>query len=382
MRLDPKIIIFIATFLAFGAIGSPGATAQQADGTAPGPVALVQAVKIDSIRPSFTHPARIEAINTASLRPTLRAQITALHITAGDIVEKGDLLVEMDDTDYRIALAQAEANLKQAEATALKADLDLDRAEQLAAKNTVSAREVEYARAQSDVAHAQVDIAKAHIDQAKADLLDAKVYAPFDGRISAPEYAVGDLFAPGDPTQPGFIATIVSLDPIYATGLVDQAFYFSFLARRLPIEASGAEIPPLELEIILPGGAVYEHRGTFENWDNTAAASTGTIAGRVLFQNPDGVLLPGQNVTLRGQVIQPVEAPLVPQRAVGLDQQGHYVWIVGADGAVARRNIVVGIRDGLNWTVSEGLTGGEQVVVEGLQKMRPGIVVTPQPFEG
>ncbi|SDI44924.1 efflux RND transporter periplasmic adaptor subunit [Alloyangia pacifica] len=353
----------------------------QDDAAAAGPTVLVQTVETQSIRPSFTHPARIEALNTASIRPPIQAQITAMHITAGSYVEEGDLLVEMDETDFRIALAQAHAALKQAEASAIKADLDLDRATQLSRSNTVSQREVEYAQAQADVAQAQVDVASAQIAQAEENLADTKVYAPFSGRISAPQFAVGDLFAPGDPTQPGFIATLVSLDPIYAVGLVDQSNYFGFLAKRLEIEEAGGSIPPLELEAILPGGQVYPEKGTFENWDNTGAASTGTIAARVLFANPDGLLLPGQNVTIRGQVIEPIQAPLVPQRAVSLDQQGHFVWVVGADNTVERRNITVGVRSDANWTITEGLEDGEQVVVEGLQSMRPGITVSPKPYD-
>ena len=367
---------------AIGGTGPGDALAQEAGAEASGPVVLVQSVETRDILPSFTHPARIEAMDTASVRSTLRAQITALYITAGEIVEKGDLLVELDETDYQIALAQAKANLKQAEASALKVELDLDRAERLVQANTVSQREVEYARAQVDVAHAKVEIAQAQIAQAEANLADTKVYAPFGGRISAPKYAVGDLFSPGDPTQANNIAEIVSLDPIYAVGLVDQTNYFEFLARRVKLEEAGRSIPPLEIGLILPGNIIYEHTGRFENWDNTAVASTGTIAARVLFPNPDGVLLPGQNVTISGKVIEPVRAPTIPQRAVSFDQQGHFVWVVEGDGTVERHNVEVGIRTGADWTVLEGLTDGDQVVVEGLQKLRPGIAVTAQPFEG
>lgn len=346
----------------------------------PGPVVLTTKVAVESIRPSFTHPGRIEALRTGSVRPVLRAQIAEMNITAGAIVEEGDLLLVMDETDYRIALAQADANLKQAEANAVRADLDLDRAEKLVQSNAVSQREVDYARAQWEVAHAQVDIAKALIEQAREDLADTKVHAPFSGRISAPVYAVGDLYAPGDPTRPAAVAEIVSLDPIYATGLVDQSNYFSFLARRLALEEAGRSIPPLELEVILPGNIPYPLKGTFENWDNTAVASTGTIAARVLFDNPDGTLLPGQNVTIHGQLVEAIEAPLVPQRAVSLDQQGHFVWVV-ADGVAERRNIEVGIRNGADWTILTGLAAGDEVVVEGLQKLRPGLAVTPKPYE-
>lgn len=369
--------LLMAISIAIASMAPLGVAAENA-----GPVVLTKTVTTESIRPSFSHPARIEAVRTGSVRPVLRARIDDMHITPGAIVEKGDLLLEMDETDYRIAVAQAEANLKQAEANAVKADLDLDRAQKLVQSNAVSQREVDYAKAQWEVAHAQVDIAKALIEQAQEDLADTKVYAPFSGRISAPIYAVGDLYAPGDPTSPAAVAEIVSLDPIYATGLVDQSNYFSFLARRLKLEEAGRSIPPLEIEVILPGNNTYPLKGTFENWDNTAVASTGTIAARVLFSNPQGTLLPGQTVTIRGQLIEAVEAPLVPQRAVSLDQQGHYVWVVTTDATAERRNVEVGIRSGADWTVLDGLVDGDKVVVEGLQKLRPGLAVTPKPYEG
>lgn len=370
--------VIAATTIGFGSAAAP-ALAQDA---AEGPVVLVQTVTAREIRPSFEHPARIEAIKTHSVRPLVRARITALHITAGDIVEEGDLLVELDTTDYDIALAEAEANLKEAEAGALKVSLDLDRAQRLVQSNTVSQRELEYAEAQADVAAAEVALAHAKIDQARKNLADTKIFAPFKGRISAPNYAPGDLVGPSDPTLPLPIAEIVALDPIYATGLVDQSNYFDFLAKRLELTEAGRSIPPLELEIILPGGATYPESGTFENWDNTAVASTGTIAARIVFPNPAGVLLPGENVTVRGAVIDTINLPLVPQRAVSFDQIGYFVWLVGEGNVVERRNVTVGIRHERDWTVAEGLREGDTVVVEGLQKMRPGLTVTPKPFEG
>ncbi|MDW4497126.1 efflux RND transporter periplasmic adaptor subunit [Sulfitobacter sp. D35] len=349
---------------------------------APPPTVLTIEVARDSIRPEFEHPARIEAVQTASVRPIVSGQITALHFTAGEIVDKDTLLIELDDTDFRIAVAEAEANLKQAEAAVVKADADLDRAQQLVERETVSERDVEFAQADSDVAHAQREVARARLDQAKKNLDDTKIAAPFTGRIGAPNYAVGDLFAIGDPTQPPAVATIVSLDPIYAVGLVDQTNYFDYIARRLRLDAAGVSIPPLELSLVLPGDSIYAETGKFENWDNTAAASTGTIAARVLFPNPDGLLLPGENVTLRGELIEPVEAVVVPQRAVGYDQLGHFVWIVGADGAAQRRDVEVGIRTGSNWTIATGLDGQETVIVEGLQKVREGAPVTSEAWEG
>lgn len=375
----PKFIrqLMLVVSAAVGIAGASPTAAQQG-----APVVLVQTVEKAKIHPSFEHPARMEAIQVASVRPILSAQISGLHITAGDIVEQGDLLVELDQTDYKIALAEAAANITQSEANAVKAEADHERAKQLVGRGAVSQRDLDYALASMEVARAQVEIARARLEKAKTDIEHTRVMAPFDGRISAPNFAVGDLYAPGDPTQPGSIAEIVSLDPIYATGLVDQANYFQFLARRLKLEAAGQTIPPLELELILPGGVTYPFKGEFQNWDNTAVASTGSIAARVLFENPDGVLLPGENVTLRGALIDAIDAILVPQRAVSFDQQGHFVWVMGTDSTVTRRDVEVGVRDGANWTIPVGLAEGETVVVEGLQKLRPGLEVTPKPFAG
>ncbi|SFL33606.1 efflux RND transporter periplasmic adaptor subunit [Shimia haliotis] len=346
-----------------------------------GPVVLVQQVKAESIFPSFQHPAKLEAINTASVRPLISAQITEIHINAGEHVKAGDLLIELDKTDYKIALAEAEANLLQAQANSVKAVADFERAERLVSLETISERDLDFALANKNVAEAQVKIAEARLQRARKNLDDTVVKAPFDGRISAAKYAKGDLFQPGDPTQPGAVAELVSLDPIYATGLVDQANYFQFLARRLNLENAGVSIPPLEIELVLPGGTTYPLTGVFENWDNTAIASTGTIAGRVIFENPKGVLLPGENVTVRGSLIEAVDAMLVPQKAISFDQQGYYVWVVGADNTVSRQNIEIGIRDGGDWTVPVGLEEGQTVVVEGLQKVREGATVTPKPYQ-
>lgn len=174
---------------------------------------------------------------------------------------------------------------------------------------------------------------------------------------------------------------MVALDPIYALGYVSQQAYDLFIQRRDRMQAEGIEIPDLALNLILPSGQIYPETGTFVSWDFQAAANRGSIAARAEFANPGGVLLPGMNVMLRGNLVEAIEAITVPQRAVGQDQQGHYVMVVGEDGTVSRRNIEVGIRDGADWTVPTGLEEGDNVIVEGLQKVREGQTVATQPFQ-
>jgi len=346
------------------------------------PVVFAVSVENESFRPSFEHPGRIEAVQTASVRPIVPGQITAIHVTPGQLVSEGDLLVELDDTNFRIAVAEAEAGVLRARANLKKAIADFSRAAQLVERGTISQSDLDFAEANRDIGQAEVQLAEAHLERAEKNLADTKIVAPFDGRAGKPNYAVGDLFQPGDPTKSATVIEIVSLDPIYAIGRVDQTNYFNFIARRLRLEERGFSIPPLELSIILPGGERYPQQGRFENWDNTAVASTGTIAARILVPNPEGLLLPGQNVTIRGELIEPVDAVMVPQRAVLQDQQGHYVMVVGDGNVVTRRNIEVGIRNNADWSVPVGLEPGEQVVVEGLQKIRPGQTVTVESYEG
>lgn len=357
--------------------GTPAAAQQAA-----APTVLTKTVEIESFSPAFEHPSRIEAVQTASVRAVVTAKITAIHVKAGDVVEEGQLLVELDQTDYKIALAQAEAALLKARANALKAASDYERAQNLNERGTVSERDLEYAKANRDVADADVMVAIALLDSARKSLEDTKVYAPFSGRVSKPGFAVGDLYAPGDPTQEKQLMEIVSLDPIYAIGRVDQTKYFKFIATRLKIDERGGSIPPLELSLILPNGETYPYTGQFENWDNTATSTSGTIAARVLFDNPDGLLLPGENVTVHGEVLQPIEAITVPQRAVSRDQQGSFVMVVNSEGLVERRNIETGVRNGGDWAVRKGLEEGDEVIVEGIQKARPGQPVETQAFQG
>ncbi|WP_380053906.1 efflux RND transporter periplasmic adaptor subunit [Falsihalocynthiibacter sp. SS001] len=366
----------LAAFI-FGVSAADLVLAQDADAI---PVKVVE-VKKESIRPSFSHPARIESFQTASVRPIIAAQILKIHVRPGQLVKKGDLLIELDKTDYEIAVAQAKANLLKAKASEVQAIGDFERARQLVGRGSVSQRDLDIATATRDVASAEVQVNEALLQKAEKALADTEVVAPFDGRASKPNYGEGDLFQPGDPTQPGSVLEIESLDPIYAVGRVDQANYFDFLIRRLKLEEQSQSIPTLELTLILPGGTEYPHTGVFEDWDNTAVASSGTIAARIVFPNPDGYLLPGENVTINGAVIEAIETLTVPQRAVSLDQQGHFVYVV-SDGVVKRQNIEVGIRDGANWSVPEGLNENDVVVVEGLQKIRVGRTVTTENFDG
>lgn len=367
-----------ALFL-LGAMGlQTAAVAQQ---TQEPPTVLVQEVVYRDIHPSFEHPGIIEALQTASIRPVISAQLIASHVTPGATVKEGDLLFELDPREFEFALAEAQANLELMKAQEGEYKLQLERSQTLVERQTVAQSDLDLATAKYNAALAQIHAAQAAVDRAEKNLEDTKIYAPFDGRISASYYAVGDFVAPTNPVEPEPLAEMVKLDPIYVLGYISQSVYGLFLERRAQMAEAGEDIPELELSMTLPTGRDYPEKGKFVSWDFQAAADRGSIAARAEFPNPDGILLPGMNVRIHGQSIEALHRLVVPQRAVGQDQQGRFVYVVGDDGTVERRTVEMGLRDGPDWTVISGLEEGEYVIVEGLQKARPGATVTPEPIQ-
>jgi RND family efflux transporter MFP subunit len=343
---------------------------------------LVTEAETRSLRPEFEHPGLIEAVETASLRPLVRGQLVERHVTPGDIVEAGELLFRIDDREYRFALMEAEASLQLAQAAERQRRVEFERARELVEREVGAQQRLDLAEAEYAAAQAQVAMAEARVARAEKAIEDTEVRAPFEGRISAANRAVGDLVQPGDPTQPEPLAEIVRLDPVYAISFVSQQIYNEFLRRRDRIEAQGQVAPELELTMILPGGEVYPETGSFVSWDFEAAGTRGSIAARASFPNPNGELLPGETVTIRGRVVEAMDRVMIPQRAVGQDQEGRFVMVVGPDNIVERRLVELGIRDGADWAVVDGLDEGERVIVEGLQKVRPGATVATEPFGG
>ncbi|MEA3292849.1 MAG: efflux RND transporter periplasmic adaptor subunit [Pseudomonadota bacterium] len=344
----------------------------QAPAAPPAPLVVTAEAEIRSIQPGFEYPALIEAVETAATRPQVAGAVKKRSITPGALVKKGDLLVELDDADYQVRIAEVEAAIAQAKAGAAEADANFERAKKLKPKGYISLKDFDAAKARSISAMAQIEQAEAKLQRARLDLEHTKIYAPFGGKISAANYAVGDYVAP---TSPRPLFELVKLDPVYAIASVNMKLYENFVLKRAKLKEQGKEIPPLELGIRLSNGQEFAHKGSFENWDNIATGSSGTIAGRALFPNPEGLLLPGHSVTLIGRVITAIERVMVPQKAVSQDQQGYYVLKADADNVAQRQNIEVGIRDGVDWTVMSGLDAGDRVIVEGLQKVRPGMKV-------
>lgn len=319
---------------------------------------------------------RIAAIDDVELRARVNGYLEKTHFKDGQMVKKGDLLFTIDPRPYQALVDKAAARLSEAEAALALADSNLKRAESLLKSNGISAEEVDIRRGNEQAATAEVQAAKADLAAANLDLEFTRVKAPIDGRIDR------DLVTPGNLVSGGsdgatLLTTIVSVDPIHCYFEADESDYLKYvrLDREGKRPSSRDTANPVELGLADEEG--FPHKGKMDFVENAIDRDTSTIQGRAIFDNPDKTLTPGlfARVRLRGEVLE--NAVQIPDGAIGRDQAENFVWVVDEKNIANRRAIKTGsLIDGLR-VVSEGLEAGERIVVNGLQRVRPGISVFP-----
>ena len=244
-------------------------------------------------------------------------------------------------------------------------------------KGDTSQSQFDRSRAQRDMAQANVEKAQAAELQAKADIQTAQINlgyttitSPIQGRIGATNYTVGNLVGPSSKT----LSTVVQLDPIRAVFSIPSA---DFVRVTEQAGKPGASLQDYVPELLLPTGATYAEKGRLAFVDNQVNASTGSVAVYADFPNPDGVLLPGQFITALIHTAEQKRQPVIPAGAVIQTKDGKQVYVVGSDNRVSLRTIKTGSQMGTDFVVDSGLKEGEIVVVSGIQKIKPGMVVTP-----
>jgi membrane fusion protein (multidrug efflux system) len=366
----------LTTLLMLGACGQskPGGGPQ---GTAP-EVAVVtiqpQRVSVITELPGRTSPYLI-----AEVRPQVNGIIQKRLFTEGGDVKAGTVLYQIDPATYEAAYAGSKAALARAEANVISIRNRVDRYKELVAINAVSQQEYDDATAALKQAEAEIEANKASVENTRINLAYTRVTAPITGRIGRSNVTVGALVTASQPTP---LAVIQQLDPIFVDATQSSANLLQFKGNIAAGRIKDAGPGQTQVKLLLEDGTPYPLEGTLKFSDVTVDASTGSFIQRMVFPNPKQTLLP--NMYVRALIQEGVidRAILVPQQGVSRDPKGNpFVLIVDGSGKVEQRTITVARAIDDKWNVSSGLAPGDQVIVEGIQRVRPGSPVKVVPFD-
>jgi multidrug efflux system membrane fusion protein len=369
--------VTIAPTIVFELQGSPSGTGNAADATASAPVAVpvsVAIVEAKSVTQWSEFSGRLEAIDHVELRSRVAGAIQSVHFQEGAIVAKGDLLVTIDPAPFQAEVARAKASVTAAEARASLARTELKRGKQLLASNAVSQSDYDQRLNGEASAEADLEAARAVLQSAELNLSYTEIRAPITGRVGKIEITAGNLIAAG-PSSP-ILTRLVSLSPIYASFEADEQIVSGILAE-LPEGVNARNfLDRVPVRMDVAGHA--DIKGKLQLVDNSVDPQSGTIRVRAVFDNANGALMPGQFARLSMGQAKTEDAVLVHERAIGTDQNKKYVMIVKPDNTTEYREITVGAKsDGLR-VVTSGLKAEERIVVNGLQRIRPGSLVAPE----
>jgi RND family efflux transporter MFP subunit len=322
------------------------------------------------------YTGRFEALATVEVRARVSGFIDSIHFNDGQIVKQGDLLFVIDPRPYRFAVEQAKADVERAQSKLEIATSDVERASPLLRSQTLSGREFDTRKSVQRDAAGAVGSAEATLKQAELNLEWTEVHAPIGGRISDKRVDAGNLIT-GGTTGTTLLTSIVTLDPIHFVFDASEADFVRYLRLAKAGTRPSSRDVQNPVAVRLADEADYKHTGRMDFVDNVVNAKTGTIRGRAIFDNKDGLLTPGFFGRLRlfGGT---VDALLIPDGAIASDQASKIVFTVADDGTVGTKKVELGpIVDGLR-VVRSGLTANDRVVVEGLARARPGQKVTPE----
>ena len=316
---------------------------------------------------------RLEAVQSVGVRARVSGLVAEVSFEEGALVHQGQMLFRIDDRPFQAQVERLRAELAQATAARDRASTELKRAERLQADNAMSLEERERRAGASVEATAHLGAVAAALSAAELDLEFTRVVSPIDGRVSRALVTRGNLVSGGQ-GEATLLTTVVSVDPIYASFDADEQTFLRYGVRARETSTADRQ-RRLPIQMALADEEGFPHAGSLQFLDNQLDPSTGTINARAVFHNPDGRLTPGLFVRLRLPGEATYKGVLVADRAIGTDLDRRFVFVVGADKTVESRVVTLGpIVDGLR-VVRKGLSAGELVVVNGLQRLRPGVPV-------
>jgi RND family efflux transporter MFP subunit len=361
--------------LALAGCGGPEAAEQGAPQAMPISVAVVPEREITEWD---EYTGRLEAVETVEIRPQVSGYLQEVRFDEGGEVKKGEVLFVIDPRPYQAELDRALAEVERARTALELAQADLARADKLLKSRAISQEEYDTRNATRVSAAAALKAAEAQVAIARLNLSYTRVTSPIDGRVGRAEVTIGNLVSGGQGSQATRLTTVVSLSPMYAYFEASEQNYLKYidLARSGERPLSRDNANPVQMAV--GNETEFKHEGYMDFVDNRVDAGTGTLLGRAVFPNPDRHLTPGMFVRVRLLGTGKYKGALINDRAILTDQDRRYVLVVGEGDVVEYRAITPGpIVDGLR-VVRSGLQPGERIIVNGLQRVRPGMTVAPQ----
>ncbi|MGF6710921.1 multidrug efflux system membrane fusion protein [Luteibacter sp. W1I16] len=357
------LAVAVASAIWLSSGGTPSHAAEPA-AAPPAPEVTVAQVLLRPVSDTNAFTGRIQAVDTIQIKPRVSGYVDSIHFREGATVKKGDLLFTIDPRPYRAEVDRLAANLAQARAESKNADANAARGTKLVEQHAVSREEADRLDTAAASARAQVASVQAALDNARLNLSFTEVRAPVDGKVSNAQITPGNLVTPSDT-----LTSVVTVDPMYVYFDVDEQTFLKLDRLR----RQNGRAP--EVEMGLADEQAYPHVGKIDFVDNQVRAGAGTIRLRAVFPNADGAYTAGlfARVQLRSGNMQP--RALIDDKAVGTDLGNKFVYVVGKDKKVEYRRVATGaLVDGLR-VVDSGLNADDVVVVNGLQRVRPGVEV-------
>jgi RND family efflux transporter MFP subunit len=339
-------------------------------GSAPVPLVAVEPVIVKDINPPEDYVGHVESIQAVDLRVRVEGFLEKINFKEGDIVRSGDLLYVIEQAPYQTEVDVSKAGVAEAEAELVRANQHLERL-QTALPESIPAMDMDEAIATQLRAKAQIAQAKALLARSELDIAYTMIHAPISGRIGRTTYTKGNLVGPTSVP----LARIVQVDPIRVVFSISENNLTIIQSARDHTAVNLRESPALVTRLRLSDGTLFDVDGQIDFIDNEVDSTTGTIAVRAEFANPVGRLIPGQYVNVLLTMTEPNLLPVVSQAAVQQDHEGSYVFTVDKDNQVVMRRVETGpVIDDI-WAIETGLNEGDLVIVQGIQKVQPGMSV-------